>query len=524
MRTHCTSRRREWRFRIRRQGCGVAVVGAMLLSSSSTTTVTAFCPSCQSRSTDTMRLDVVGSQHGGEVRRPSGPFRQLAATLPQWQGIDRNNWLAEKISNKMPDMSSKSNMAVGFVLFILIIFTLSSNEPLPAPGVTSGEGFEILESSVESAGRNVLKAALPQTASDVVSVALGEGIAGVIGAIATLAVSLLLRVRAANEQLMEGVVQRKDLVREAVADGDYFVTRAAALPLFEALGLSPLAASVTSVILASVPYEIIKIGPSRKTAREQEDLLMEQLLKEEQERKRRQQGIFSSIQNTATVVVDPKSLIPANDAKPIDFVEVFSDITKWLEYDVLKSDLSGRLVWNGQVLASNVDSALFGFLAALSSQLYADIAYTYTDYGTEEKRREARERSLVDWIKLYLTTSLNSAVLFGVYETVKSPVGLAIAGFLSGGVENCVGSEDYQFCVDTYILNNPPAADAAAQVRSLITALVSLGDRLQNDGSLDKAEFTRSLVVQLYSLAQNVFSFSFLAGDVVVQPGDYITI
>lgn len=198
-----------------------------------------------------------------------------------------------------------------------------------------------------------------------------------------------------------------------------------------------------------------------------------------------------------------------------------------MEYDVLKTDLSERIVWNGQVLASNVDSALFGFVAALSSQLYADVAYMYTEYGTEEKRRESRERSIAAWIKLYVTTSLNSAVLFGVYESVKSPVSNAIIGFLSGGVENCVGSQDYNTCMDVYMKSNPPGADAAAQLRSLVTAVVSLGDRLSNDGSLDKTELTRSLVVQLYSLAQQIFSFSLFSGEMVgvIQPGgEYLSI
>lgn len=470
--------------------------------------VSSFCPCRQGHSTRKFHLYARSQQ--------SGPFRPLGS-MPS-KRPKAKDWLTMKISDKMPDMPSTSNTAVGLFLFIAIIYILSSNEPvpLPAPGTEATEGFSLLEESVESAGRNVLKAALPQTASDVVSVALGEAIAGVIGAMATLLVSLLLRVRAANEQLLQGVVEKRDLVREAVADGDYFMTRAAALPLFEALGLSPLAASVTSVILASVPYEIIKLGSSRKVLLRAEDEVMEKLLKEEQERKRQEQGIFSFMNAEIKESVDVKSLQPAAEAESIDFVELFSDITKWLEYDVLKTDFNGRLMWNGQILASNVDSAIFGFLAALSSQLYADVAYTYTQYGSEEKRKESRERSLEGWIKLYTTISINSAVLFGVYESVKAPVANGIAGFLSGGVENCVGSEDYKTCMNVYISSNPPEADAAAQFRSLITAMVSLLDRIQNDGSLDKDEFTRSLIVQLYSLAEHIFSFSLFSADIGV--------
>jgi hypothetical protein len=257
---------------------------------------------------------------------------------------------------------------------------------------------------------------------------------------------------------------------------------------------------------------------------------MEELLQEELRKQR--PNLFQKLQQgqqEIISVVDPKSLIPiqtTSEVPPLDVVELFTDITKWLEYDVLKSDLSGRLLWNGQVLASNVDSALFGFVAALSSQLYADVAYTFTEYGTEEKRREARQRSLAGWIQLYVRISLNSAVLFGVYESVKTPVSTAIAGFLSRGVENCVGSDDYNTCMDAYMKMNPPEADAAAQLRSLLTAFVSLSDRLSNDGSMDRAEFTRSVVVQLYSLAQHIFSFSLFTNDVVnVQAaGEFISL
>ena len=418
--------------------------------------------------------------------------------------------------------------AVGFLISVGIIFILSmSNDSLPsAEELGSRRGFEILGDSFETAGRNVLRASMPQTATDVVSVAVGEGIAGFVGAVASLFVSLLLRLQAsANEKLMERAVNKEDLLRKALADGDYFVTRAAALPLFESLGLSPLAATVTSVILATVPYEFIKLGSSREKARLEEELLMDKLLREEQERKRQENGLFSRMSSGRTesivTTVDLKSLIPVKENKPIDFVELFADITKWLEYDVLKTDLSGRLVWNGQVLASNVDSALFGFLASLSSQLYADIIYRYTDYGTEEKRAESRERSLGGWLKLYATTSLNSTVLFGVYATIKNPVGNAIAGFLSGGVDSCIGSQDYQTCMDAYMLNNPPQADSAAQLRSLITAFISLLDRLQTDASLDKQEFTRSLVVQIYSFMEQIFAFSLSAAE-VLSSGQYL--
>ena len=506
----------------RRRRRQFAAMGALLLSQC----ITAFSPSSHGR---------VRHVNLGIRSRQLRLDEKLHSTTPRTRTEPNDQQLpvVESASNNIPKMEMSTMSTVGFLISFGVILILSmSNDSLPsAEELKSRQGFEILGDSFETAGRNVLKASMPQSATDVVSVAVGEGIAGVIGAVASLIVSFLLRLQmssSADEKRMEGgvgAVNKQEMLRSALADGDYFVTRAAALPLFESLGLSPLAATVTSVILASVPYEFIKLGSSREKARFEEELLLEKLLQEEQEKKRQQNGLFSRLSNgrTESVVttVDLKSLIPAKENKPIDFVELFADITKWLEYDVLKTDLSGRLVWNGQVLASNVDSALFGFFAALSSQLYADIIYRYTDYGTEEKRTESRERSLGGWLKLYATTSLNSAVLFGVYATVKNPVGSAIAGFLSGGVDSCIGSQDYKTCMDAYMLSNPPQADTAAQLRSLATAFVSLLDRLQTDASLDKQEFTRSLVVQLYSFMEQIFTFSLSAVE-VVSSGQYL--
>ena len=61
-------------------------------------------------------------------------------------------------------------------------------------------------------------------------------------------------------------------------------------------------------------------------------------------------------------------------APKLDYVELFADLTKWLEYDVLISNYRGILsLPNGQMIGPVWQSAIFGLLAALSSQLYMDM-------------------------------------------------------------------------------------------------------------------------------------------------------
>lgn len=69
----------------------------------------------------------------------------------------------------------------------------------------------------------------------------------------------------------------------------------------------------------------------------------------------------------------------------MDPIRMFSDITKWLEYDVLVKDFGGMLVPSSLIPASSAwESAAFGSVAALSSQLYA--ALPITDQRTNGKK------------------------------------------------------------------------------------------------------------------------------------------
>ena len=412
--------------------------------------------------------------------------------------------------------------------------------------VISADGLELFEDGVQSIGKvsfNVFDAAVPTTAVDVLSIALGEAIAGFIGGLATYSVAILLRAKGFRENIVQKLEQDYDkkkseisfnnlfsagqdsdnsmtngLVTEAVADTDYFLTRAAATPLLGAFGLSPGAASLISVFVASVPYQFIKISRRQRENREREDRLLKSLLANEKLKKKPLYRFFrikppvdldlvsingrtidSSIQTTTDLAKE----FNTGAANKIDLVELFADITKWLEYDVLSNDFAGSLKWHHNPINSGVESAAFGFMSALSSQLYADVIYRNTDYGLKTNRLASRARSLQDTLSLYSIKCLSAATLFGTYETVRLPISSFITNLLSGGVDSCLGSKDFNLCLETYMFDNPAEASTEAQLRSLIVAGMNLIDRVNLDMSnenVNMLELGRSLSVQLYSI------------------------
>lgn len=412
--------------------------------------------------------------------------------------------------------------------------------------VLSADGLELLEDGVESLSKvsfNVFDAAVPTTAVDVLSIALGEAIAGFIGGLATYSVGVLLRAKGLRENLVQKLEQDFDeeksginfnylfsagqdrdnimtngLVTEAVADTDYFLTRAAATPLLGAFGLSPGAASLISVFVASVPYQFIKISRRQKEDRVREDRLLKALLANEQMKKKPLYRFFrikppvdldlvsidgrkidSSLQTTTDLTTELNTGI----ANKIDLVELFADITKWLEYDVLSNEFAGSMKWRHMPINSGLESAAFGFLSALSSQLYADVIYRNTDYGLEQNRLASRNISFQDTLSQYSVKCLTAAALFGTYETVRLPISSFITNLLSGGVDSCLGSNDFNLCLETFMFDNPAEASTEAQLRSLFVAGINLIDRVNLDMSNENVnilEMGRSLSVQLYSL------------------------
>ena len=206
-------------------------------------------------------------------------------------------------------------------------------------------------------------------------------------------------------------------------------------------------------------------------------------------------------------VIETTNIIPGN-VNNLDFVELFSDVLKWLEYDVLDSDYSGSLQWNDRVLNPGIESAIFGVIVSVSSNLYADITYRHTTFGPEAKRNEARSRTFQGWIQKYFREAVSTATLFGVYSAARFPIETFLSELLSGGIEGCTGSKEFSLCMETYLTANPAMASQEAEIRSFLVALSSFIDRVKidlDDGNVGWTELGRSLIVQLYSLLSNMF-------------------
>ena len=264
--------------------------------------------------------------------------------------------------------------------------------------------------------------------------------------------------------------------------------------------MPPFVATIASVLFATIPYEIVKFGARQRQKISDENEALQKLLEESLGKNKRKKNdklpMISTIrfpqgspassnpslpgpspkQESLRLSVDLESLKPVEDGKTsnVDLVDFFSDITKWLEYDILKNDFSGRLMMDGLPLFPGVEGALFGAVSSLSAQLYADILYVYFGFGPEEIQAKVKARTADEWSAIYLSRIIVGATLFGVYEAVQIPLTSFISALLSGGVNGCIESQDYNMCIETYLAGNPPEeASPEAQVRALLITIVS---------------------------------------------------
>jgi len=384
--------------------------------------------------------------------------------------------------------------------------------------ITSFSGGELSEDSMEllgdsiDIGANIMEAAVPSSVTDLISLALGESIAGGIGALATYLLQISLKTQDSirnklrfgkrEEETSTRTTSRsqQQLITDAVADTDFFIVRAAAIPLASALGVPP----ILGVLLATIPSQLVKISAKQKEQRKLEDDYLQALLDQNQNYPTNPTLYGrSKSANTINTTIIPD--ISPGIANQVYFVEVFADITKWLSYDYLMKSFDGALHWtNGVPLGPGSESAVYGLLVTISSQIYADLLYKYSQYGSKVNREKALNRNFLDTARLYFNKGLSAAALFGVYETARVPISNAIGNFLSDGYDSCIGSEEFDLCLATYLENNPAAADPQAQVRSALVATTNLIERL-SDGSLMDSNasmeaFIRSFAVQVYSL------------------------
>jgi len=344
---------------------------------------------------------------------------------------------------------------------------------------------DILNSFARGTVGNVLGATVPTGSTDLIAAALGESIGGILGATCGVLVGMI-----------GGGGDRKTnpLVAEAIADSDFFIANSASMPLLRAVGLPAEVASVVGVLVASVPSQLVKALSRENVRRLEENTLMEQLVLEEEEKERARNPLWMSftkfLKNEPEVVevVEPAPMPMPVKMDNIDLVEVFSDCTRWLAYDVLKTDFGGTLIWNGLLLDSSITGAIFGLMAAVSSQLYADVLYAVFRYGPTARQTQVFERSNIDWAAVYASRAVSTAALFGIYEFSQGPISRWIQGTLAGGVDGCVGSKNFDACIQTYINTNAPGPSAEAQFRALVVNLTIVVQRLQDiavDTSLD---------------------------------------
>jgi len=423
------------------------------------------------------------------VHRPSPTSGSWVAKRGQgWSlqstGDDSNN---DSNRNRLMNREMMGMAAAGAAIAVGVVFILSTGEGGEMPSLFErGEGRQELGAIEEAAGR-IAGTVLPMSTSGALSAALGEGLAGVIGGAASVGISVALR--------WQQQAQRGSVGSIVLADGDYFLAKAASLPLLEATGLSPVVAGIASVLFAVLPYELVKIGAQRRRELIRENQELQRLLEEKRDRENR----LSGVSHERIELVDPASLKPIREDDGVDFVEVFGDVMKWLSYDVLVSRCKGNIIWNGMPVASPVESAAFGALASLSSKIYADILYGWFGLGGEANRKKIQSRTLQELFVLYFSESVSAATLFGVYAAALGPLKRATATLFSEGVGNCVGSDNYNLCVDTFVTDNPLEASPSGELRAMVTSLVSLWNQwfvLRASPAAD----VRALVTALYSL------------------------
>jgi len=432
-------------------------------------------------------------------------------------------------------------------------------------------------SSFEDIPTNVVEASIPTSSTDLLAIALGESIGGVIGAFFSLFVNFILTTTvkgsfvndvATNtvaslpflqQKLQERTQQRGSddakttvssaattttstttaptkttkLFEQALSDSDFFIANGAALSLLELLGVPSSAATLTSVFIAAIPSQLIKVTTQLKEQqRQQEDELFEELLRKEKQKQQRRKKRVSlpwtkwfnsnnsnnnavsrtSIKSTAAaaaaaaastpVLVDLKELKPVTTADvgivaigdgvkksenqdndilaKIDQVAIFTEIARWLEYDVLITEFADRGALQLSPFASGINGAVLGAIAGVSSQLYADILYGQFGTGPKTKQLEVRTRPISRWLLLYVETAATAASLFGIYELSQKPISRYIQATLAGGVESCVGSNDFEACIETFLLDNAPGPSPEAQLRALVVNLNMVAVRLQD--------------------------------------------
>jgi hypothetical protein len=268
-------------------------------------------------------------------------------------------------SNANNPMHSSAGFFFALAVILALGLTTSTTSDTPSLfGFSISTDNELNEVALATATR-VIDASVPTSSSAYFAAALGESIGGVIGASLSVVINVLLRrgmtpwsIKNNQEQETNGnnynnnfSMRKQPIMSQALADGDYFIANSATVSLLVALGVAPEVAKLSSVFIAVIPSELVKLAPKLREQRTQEDQILQQLLQEQQEQQRLEKLSRRSTNNLLAMLpkfgsttsslqvqedghtVDPSLLIPVTGRFEIDFVEIFADVTRWLEYE-----------------------------------------------------------------------------------------------------------------------------------------------------------------------------------------------
>lgn len=274
------------------------------------------------------------------ISRRLGRKKGVATGLSANSPTSRNDMAGSDNSGN----SNKNNAEIaGLFLAVAIILSLAGLAGPVDGGV--GTSDETTSQSVAVMAK-VIENTVPTTSTEVVAVTLGESIGGVIGAIFSVAINFVLRGGKVTDDssskssdsetnTREKSGNKPSLLSQGLSDGDYFIANSASNSLLEAAGVPETIAKYSSVFIAAIPSQLVKIVPS----------LLEQNLSAPVRDPRKNISIIPSFWNKSNnKVVKPENFVPvaaggaATSTTPvtiaaIDFVEVFADVTRWLEYE-----------------------------------------------------------------------------------------------------------------------------------------------------------------------------------------------
>jgi hypothetical protein len=270
-------------------------------------------------------------------------------------------------NNNNKSSKNKDMEIAGLVIAVAIILSLAG---MAGPSGGVGNSEEAATASV-AVMTKVVENTVPTTSTEVVAVTLGESIGGVIGAIFSVGINFLIKGGKSDEDSSTDSEDSEDsngnsnnsngkkssdmssVVSQGLSDGDYFIANSASNALLESVGVPESVAKYSSILIAAIPSQLVKIGSriSEQKRAKEEELLASLVRDEEQRKAKKNSNAISSLwkkNNKKTkklvpvavaaatvggVVSSSTSETAAVAATAIDFVEIFADVTRWLEYE-----------------------------------------------------------------------------------------------------------------------------------------------------------------------------------------------